>query len=51
MNKDNEFQVYQLGYPYKAATYDLCSLYCDFEFLDDTNVCFDFDSEYNLSFA
>jgi len=51
VKNDNEFHLYGGGYPYKATSYNLTSLYCDFEVLEDTEVRFDFDCVYKLTFS
>jgi len=51
VKNDNEFHLYGGGYPYKATSYTLTSLYCDFEVLEDTEVRFDFDCVYKLTFS
>ena len=50
-NRNNEFQLFTSGPNYKPAGYDLCSLYCDFEVHEDTDVRFDFDCVYKLTFT
>lgn len=47
----NEFHLHASGTPYKQQTYDFCSLYCDFEVLEATDVRLDFDFIYKLTFA